>query len=523
MSLHKRSNPTTRREALRRVGNGFGMAAFASMLNQSIAQAEGLAGPDGTTGAIKLDHPQKVKRVIFLFMNGGLSTVDSFDPKPMLDKYDGQPLPGVQVKTERGTGELMKSPFKFKKYGQCGTEVSEIWPNVGEVADDICFIRSVYTEIPNHEPSCLMMNTGANQVGRPSLGAWITYGLGTENQNLPGFVVLCPDVPTTVGPPLWSNGFLPAINQGTFISSKVQTPEGETPAEAAPADKDKEEEKPKETMVSKDQKPKDDKDKKVVVEKNFDPKKLISYVNNPKFELTEQRRELDLLQKIEKLKSKRDGDDPQVEAVLKSMEVAYRMQTEAPSVFDIRQESEATQKMYGPGSTARACLTGVRLLEKGVRMVQVYYAKGDPWDAHDDIMGHKINAKNSDQPFAAVIKDLKTRGLWKDTLVVCGSEFGRTPVREVSGGGGVLKKGRDHNPFGFTMWLAGGAIKGGTAYGATDDFGFKAVEKPVHVHDIHATILHLMGIDHTKLTYRYSGRDFRLTDVSGKVLHEVLA
>ena len=521
MSLHKKSNPTTRREALRRVGNGFGMAAFASMLSNSISRAEGLAGIDGNTGAIKLDHPQKVKRVIFLFMNGGLSTIDSFDPKPALDKYDGQPLPGVQVKTERGTGELMKSPFKFKKHGQSGTEISELWPNVGEVADDICFIRSVYTEIPNHEPSCLMMNTGANQAGRPSLGAWITYGLGTENQNLPGFVVLCPEVPTTVGPPLWSNGFLPAINQGSFISSKVQTPEGEPPMDAVP-DKPKDE-KPKDDKAKDAMASKDDKDKKVVVEKNFDPKKLISYVNNPKFELTEQRRELDLLQKIEKLKTKRDGDDPQVEAVLKSMEVAYRMQTEAPAVFDIRKESEATQKMYGPGSTARACLTGVRLLEKGVRMVQVYYAKGDPWDAHGDIMAHKLNAKNSDQPFAAVIKDLKTRGLWKDTLVVCGSEFGRTPVREVGGGGGALKKGRDHNPFGFTMWLAGGAIKGGTTYGATDDFGFKAIEKPVHVHDIHATILHLMGIDHTKLTYRYSGRDFRLTDVSGNVLHDVLA
>ena len=504
MSFPRKPNPTTRREALRRVGNGFGMAAFASLLNTSMARAGGLAAPGGT-GAIQLDHPQKVKRVIFLFMNGGLSTIDSFDPKPMLDKYDGQPLPGAQVKTERGTGALMKSPFAFKKYGKSGIEVSELWPNVGEVADDICFIRSVYSEIPNHEPSCLMMNTGANQAGRPSLGAWITYGLGAENQNLPGYVVLCPDVPTTVGPPLWSNGFLPAINQGTFISSKVQTPEGEAPPEV-PAEKAK-----------------DDKDKKVVIEKNFDPKKLVSYVNNPKFELTEQRRELDVLQKLEKIRKQRDGEDPQVEAVMKSMEVAYRMQTEAPAVFDIRKEPEATQKLYGPGSTARGCLTGVRLLEKGVRMVQVYYAKGDPWDAHDDIMAHKINARNSDQPFAAVVKDLKSRGLWNDTLVICGSEFGRTPVREVGGGGGRVKKGRDHNPFGFTMWLAGGAIKGGITYGATDDFGFKAIEKPVHVHDIHATVLHLMGIDHTKLTYRYSGRDFRLTDVSGKVLHEIIA
>jgi hypothetical protein len=504
MSFHKSSNPTTRREALRRVGNGFGMMAFAGMLNRSLAAAGAVSAPDGSIVTSKLDHPQRVKRVIFLFMNGGLSTIDAFDPKPMLEKYDGQPLPGGEIKTERKTGALMKSPFTFKKYGQCGMDVSELWPHLAECVDDIAWVRSVHTEIPNHEPSCLMMNTGANQAGRPSLGAWLTYGLGTENQNLPGYVVLCPDVPTTVGPPLWGNGFLPAINQGTFISDKVQTNPDEAPPPMEMSEKEK-------------------KDKKIVVEKSFDPKKLISYVNNPKFELPEQRREIDLLNKMEALRREREGSDPQIEAVLKSMETAYRMQTEAPEVFDVRKESEATLKLYGEGSTARGCLMAVRLAEKGVRMTQVYYAKGDPWDAHGDIMAHKQNAKNSDQAFAAVIKDLKGRGLWKDTLVVCGSEFGRTPVREVGGGGGSVKRGRDHNPFGFTMWLAGGAVKGGTIYGATDDFGFKAVEKPTHVHDIHATILYLMGIDHTKLTYRYSGRDFRLTDVSGEVIHALIA
>jgi hypothetical protein len=503
MSHQPSPTPKTRREALRRIGNGFGMMAFASMLNQSLTAAGALATPTGDVG-YKLDHPQRVKRVIFLFMNGGLSTIDSFDPKPMLDKYDGQPIPGGEIKTERKTGALMKSPFAFKKYGQCGMDVSELWPHLSECVDDIAWVRSVHTEIPNHEPACLMMNTGANQAGRPSLGAWMTYGLGTENQNLPGYVVLCPDVPTTVGPPLWSNGFLPAIHQGTYISSKVQTDPNAPPA-----------------MPEKD---KDGKEMpKVEVEKSFDPKKLISFVNNPKFELTEQRREMELLNKMEAIRRQREGSDEQVEAVLKSMEVAYRMQTEAPDVFDIRKESIETQKLYGPGSTARGCLMAVRLAEKGVRMTQVYYAKGDPWDAHADIMAHKVNAKNSDQAFAAVIKDLKGRGLWKDTLVVCGSEFGRTPVREVGGGGGNVKRGRDHNPFGFTMWLAGGAVKGGTIYGATDDFGFKAVEKPVHVHDIHATILYLLGIDHTKLTYRYSGRDFRLTDVSGEVIHDLIA
>ena len=505
---HKSSNPITRREALKRVGNGFGMLAFASMMGQVQSYAQDVPAA--------LDHPAKVKRVIFLFMNGGCSTIDCFDPKPALEKYDGQPLPGGSVRTERRTGELMKSPFKFKKYGQSGMDISELWPNLAEHADDICWVRSVYTDIPNHEPACLMVNTGANQAGRPSMGAWITYGLGTENRSLPGFVLLCPNLPTTVGSPLWSNGFLPAIHQGTFISSRIQTRQGADGMDDEMMDMPM-------PMEKEGDKDKDKKKKPIVVEDAFDPKKLISFVNNPKFQLTEQRRELDLLNKIEAMERQRVGPNPGVEAVLKSMEVAYRMQTEAPEVFDVRKESQATLDMYGEGTTARGCLQAARLVEKGVGIVQVYYASGDPWDAHGDIFAHKTNAKNSDQAYAALIKDLKQRGLWNDTLIVCGSEFGRTPVREVGGGGGAVKRGRDHNPFGFTMWLAGGAVKGGTIYGATDEFGFKAVEKPAHVHDIHATILHLMGIDHKKLTYRYSGRDFRLTDVAGNVLHELLA
>src|SRR5579863_1905806 len=260
MSLYKSPAPVTRREALRRVGNGFGMMAFAGMLGESMARA-GLNSGETGLGVAKLDYPQRVKRVIFLFMNGGLSTIDAFDPKPALTKYDGQPMPGGSISTERRTGELMQSPFTFKKYGHCGMDISELWPHLGEVADDICWIRSVYTEIPNHEPSCLMLNTGANQAGRPSMGAWLTYGLGTENKNLPGFVVLCPDVPTTVGPPLWSNGFLPAVNQGTYISNKRNNvgPDG-NPVDPPPA-------------MSKDGKDKD-KPVKVVVEKNFDPKKI---------------------------------------------------------------------------------------------------------------------------------------------------------------------------------------------------------------------------------------------------------
>ena len=483
---HRSRPPVTRREALCRMGNGFGMLAFASLVGQSLSAA-GLDQRTPLASALSkgLHHPARAKHVIFLFMNGGLSQVDSFDPKPMLDKFHGQPLPGGAVATERKTGSLMKSPFTFKKYGQSGLDVSELFPHVGGCADDICMIRSMHTDIPNHEPSMLMMNTGHIQVGRPSIGSWLTYGLGTENKNLPGYVVLCPDVPTTVGPPLWNGAFLPAVHQGTFIPSKVERPDQ-------------------------------------IVGKDFDPKKLVSFIHNKSFTLAEQRRELDLLASLDAMQRGNAPADPQLDGAISSMETAYRMQTEAPDVFDIRKESQATLELYGPGSTARGCLMAVRLVERGVRMVQVYYAKGDPWDAHSDIQQHRKNAKDSDQPFAAVIKDLKSRGLFKDTLVVCGSEFGRTPVVEVGGMAGS-QSGRDHNPFGFSMWLAGGGVKGGLTYGATDDFGFKAIEKPVHVHDLHATILHLLGIDHTKLTYPFSGRDFRLTDVSGNVLHEIIA
>ena len=384
----------------------------------------------------------------------------------------------------------MRSPFAFKKYGKCGIEVSELFPHVGECADDICFIRSMYTDIPNHEPSMLMMNTGHTQVGRPSIGSWLTYGLGTDNKNLPGYVVLCPDVPTTVGPPLWNSAFLPAVHQGTFIADKVE----------------------KQT---------DD----ALVGKDFDPKTLISL--HPQ-------RQVHADRAAARARPARDArtacscerepvHDPQLEAAIQSMETAYRMQTEAPDVFDIRKESEATLKLYGPGSTARGCLMAVRLVERGVRMVQVYYAKGDPWDAHADIQAHRKNAKDSDQPFAAVIKDLKSRGLFKDTLVVCGSEFGRTPVMEVGGGAGTTQNGRDHNPFGFTMWLAGGGVKGGTIYGATDDFGFKAVEKPVHVHDLHATILHLLGHRSHEADLSLQRPRLPADRRLGNVIHDIIA
>lgn len=469
--------PVTRRDALRKIGGGFAMMSFAGLVSESIARAEAGAKTDPSWMIRDPKFKPKAKHVIFLFMNGGMSPIDCFDPKPMLKKYNGQPMPGGDLGHERKTGSLMMSPFEFKKYGKSGIEVSELWPNLGECVDDICMVRSVYTEIPNHEPALIMMNTGANIIGRPSMGSWLTYGLGTTNKNLPGFVVLCPRVPTTVGPPLWSAGFLPAVHQATYVSDDVR-------------------------------------------DKNFDPYKLIPNIHNDRFESADQQKELDLIKKLDEIDLK-EHYDPQLETTIGSMETAFRMQTEAPDVFDFRKESEATIKMYGEGSTARGCLTAARLIEKGVRMVQVYYSSGDPWDHHNDILLHRKTAKDSDQPYAALIKDLKARGLFDETIIVCGSEFGRTPVVELGGAG--AHNGRDHNPHGFTMWLAGGGIKGGTTYGATDDFGWKVADKPVHVHDIHATILYLLGIDHEKLTYRSSGRDFRLTDVSGKVIHEIIA
>jgi Protein of unknown function (DUF1501) len=477
--------PRTRRDALKTMGAGFGMMAFANMVGTSLAEA---ASPIRSAMGGILPRPHfapRAKNVIFLFMNGGVSQVDTFDPKPELDRYDGQPMPSGEIKTERRTGSLMKSPFEFSRYGESGLEVSELFPHVGSVADDICVIRSMTTDIPNHEPSLLMMNTGHIQPGRPSMGSWLTYGLGTENENLPGFVVLCPDQPTVVGPPLWSNGWLPAINQGTFISDKIPR-----------------------------------------LEDDFDPYALIPNIHSDNVDLDDQRREVDLVERLNRMHLERlEQRDSEIEGAIDAMETAYRMQTAAPDVFDIRKETEATQRLYGPGSTARGALMAVRLVEQGVRMVQVYYAKGDPWDAHNDIQSHRVNARHSDQGFAAVVKDLKSRGLLDETLVVCGTEFGRTPVLETGGGGagGRVTNGRDHNPFGFSIWLAGGGVKGGMTYGRTDDFGFKAIENPVHVHDLHATILHLMGIDHEQLTYRYSGRDFRLTDVAGNVIHDIIA
>ncbi len=438
------------------MGSGFGMLGAATAVHR---------GPHFTP---------KAKHVIYLFLNGGPSQVDTFDPKPMLTKYHGKPAPSGNLRTERKTGALLASPFEFRRYGQSGLEISEIFDRLGRHADDLCVIRSMHTERPNHEPSLFMLNCGHVLPGHPSMGSWLNYGLGTENQNLPGFVVLCPGLPV-IGPQLWSSAYLPAIFQGTHIPNNEKEPE-----------------------------------------------KLIQHLRNRQLSQTEQRRQLDLLGKLNRMHLRREGEDPQLESRIESMEIAYRMQTEAFDAFDVNKEPEKVRERYGDGDFARGCLIARRLVERGVRMVQVYYGNGQPWDNHDDILTHRKLAQTSDKPMAALLDDLKASGLLRETIVIIGGEFGRTPAVEVSG---LVKfqNGRDHNNHGFSLLVAGGGFKGGMAYGATDEFGFKAVEKPVHPHDLHATVLHLLGLDHKRLTYRYSGRDFRLTDVFGNVIHELLA
>jgi len=457
-----------RREALRQIGSGFGTLGLMNLLH-----AEAPASPSPLAPKPPQFAP-KAKRVIFLFLNGGMSHIDTFDPKPMLVKHHGEPMPGPKLVTDRASGNLMRSPFEFRPRGQSGIEVSEIFPRVGSLIDDFCVIRSMYSDNGNHGPSLLMMNCGHGLTGRPSMGSWITYGLGTVNQNLPGFVVLCPGLPV-LGAQLWDSTFLPAVYQGTYI------PSGER-----------------------------------------DPGKLVQNIRNPEYSDAQQRRQLALLDSLNGSYLRSVGHQPGLEAGIQAMEVAYRMQTEAPEVFDISKEPESTRTRYGDGDFGRGCLMALRLAERGVRMVQVYFGNFQPWDSHDDIRVHAKLAEAADGPIAALVEDLKSRGLFQDTLLIVGSEFGRTPMIQNSG----LEKvgnGRDHNVHGFCALLAGGGIRGGVTYGATDDFGYKAVENRCHVHDLHATVLHLLGIDHTKLTYRYSGRDFRLTDVYGNVLHPILA
>jgi hypothetical protein len=468
----------SRRELLARSGVGFGLLGLAGVLGDA-GFTQGAGPAIDPLAPKKPPFPAKAKRVIHVFANGGASQVDTFDPKPALEKYVGKTLPMQNLKTERKTGASLPSPFKFKKRGKSGIEISELFEETAKHADDLCVIRSMHADVPNHEPSLLLMNCGEARLVRPSFGSWLMYGLGTENRNLPGFVAMCPGGYPIQESQNWQSGFLPGIYQGTYVDTK-QT----------------------------------------------DVEKLIEHVRNRHTSGGEQRKQLDLLQRFNRIHGEGKAD-PQLEARIQSFELAYRMQSEASDAFDTSREPKHVVEAYGAsGPVGRSLLTARRLVERGVRYVQVWHGQGQPWDSHDDLEeNHRRLAKESDKGIASLLSDLKRLGMLDDTLVIWGGEFGRTPVVELPQAGSNAGKinGRDHNHWGFTYWLAGGGAKGGTIVGATDEFGFKAVENPVHVHDLHATILHLLGFDHEKFTFRYAGRDFRLTDVHGRVVKECLA
>ncbi|MCF7784655.1 MAG: DUF1501 domain-containing protein [Prosthecobacter sp.] len=415
----------------------------------------------------------KAKRVIHFFLNGGPSHVDTFDYKPALARYEGKPVPSHRL-TERKTGAAFPSPFKFQRYGQSGIEVSELFAKTAAHIDDIAVIRSMQAQVPNHEPSLMLMNCGDSVQPRPSLGSWLTYGLGSANENLPGFIAMCPGGMPIKGAENWQSAFLPGAFQGTYVDSKHQEVD-----------------------------------------------RLIENIRSPHADTRVQLRQLELMRRINEA-HRQDRGDPRLEARIQSFELAFRMQMEAADAFDVTQEPLNIRAMYGEGVHGRQTLIARRLLERGVRMVQLWHGAGQPWDNHNNIeTNHRKLAGEIDQPIAALLHDLKQRGMLEDTLIIWGGEFGRTPTVELSGG--KSKLGRDHNHYGFSVWMAGGGIKGGTVYGSTDELGFAAEQNPVSVHDLHATILHLLGVNHEELTYRYAGRDFRLTDVHGEVLRPILA
>lgn len=471
----------SRREMLRRSGMGFGALGLAMLAGEGALPLSAPLQADEYRNPLlpKSPHfPGSAKRVIHLFMNGGPSHVDTFDPKPVLDKYAGKELPTGNLRTERKTGAAFPSPFKFQKYGESGIEVSELFHHTAQHIDDIAVIRSMHADVPNHEPSLLLMNCGESRQVRPSMGSWVTYGLGTDNQNLPAFIAMCPGGYPITETQNWQAAFLPGIYQGTHVNTQ-----------------------------------------------HTDINKLIENVRNSQISFESQRRQLDALARLNQRHLEERGGDGSLESRIHSFELAYRMQMEAGEAFDVSREPKHVLEAYGDGVQARQILIARRLIERGVRFVQVWHGEGQPWDNHDDIeVGHRRLAGQCDRAIGALLADLKRLGLLEETLVVWGGEFGRTPTVELPQAGANAGKinGRDHNHWGFTMWLAGGGVKGGQVYGSTDEFGFRAVEKPVHVHDLHATILHLLGFDHKRLTYHYSGRDFRLTDVHGNVVRELL-
>ncbi len=474
--------PLTRRELLRRSGMGFAMLGLAGVLGDHGVLTPSVSGSEGYRNPLDPQPPHfpaKAKRVIHLFMNGGPSHLDTFDPKPSLEKYAGQLLPTPNLQTERKTGAAFPSPFKFQPRGDCGTEVSELFEHTAKHIDDMAVIRSMYADVPNHEPSLLLMNCGESRLVRPSMGSWVTYGLGTDNQNLPGFIALCPGGYPILETQNWQAAFLPGVYQGTHINTQHQ-----------------------------------------------DIRQLVENVRNEYMPLKSQRRQLDVLAALNRRHLEQRGHDPSLEARIHSFELAYRMQQEAGEAFDVSREPKHVLDAYGEGTQALQILIARRLIERGVRFVQVWHGAGQPWDNHDDIaVNHRNLANQCDKAIGALMTDLKRLGLFEETLIIWGGEFGRTPTVELPQAGANAGKinGRDHNHWGFTTWLAGGGVKGGQVYGATDEFGFQAVEKRVHVHDLHATIMALLGFDHTKLTYRYAGRDYRLTDLHGNVIRDLIA
>ncbi len=467
-------NPS-RRQLLQRSSAGFGSLALASLL----AEESRGAAASGNSPFPTPHFPAKAKRIIFLFMKGGPSHMDTFDYKPQLQKDDDKPLPFDKPRVQFApTGNLLGSPWKFKQYGESGIHVSELFPNVAECVDDLCIINSMHGSNPAHGGACMKLHTGSDVFVRPSMGSWISYGLGTENQNLPGFITICPTL-AHGGTKNWSSAFLPASHAGTPLGNASQ------PSEQA----------------------------------------RVKYVQNSLLSQKSQRVQLDLMQSLNRDFLDQTGPAPELEARIESFELAFRMQMEMPEALDLAAESSATHQMYGIDETetadfGRQCLMARRFAERGVRFVQVTHSNSDvQWDQHGGLRkGHQGNAKEVDKPIAGLLKDLKSRGLLEDTLVLWGGEFGRTPTCQGTG-----RNGRDHNPEGFTMWMAGAGVRGGIQYGATDQYGYYAVENKVHLHDLHATILHLMGLDHLRLTYRHAGRDFRLTDVAGNVVKDIFS
>ena len=493
--MNHSSSSVNRRAMLRRCGVGMGNVALTSML-ASGASAGVASGADGGNdsgaegsiasgaqssnagGMVPVHFPPRAKHVIHLFMNGGPSHVDTFDEKTSLERFHGKSAPGPQLKTERPTGSVMRSPYKFDSYGESGLRVSELFRHTAAHADDLCVVRSMHADVPNHEPSLMLMNTGESRLVRPSMGSWLTYGLGSENDNLPSFVAMCPGGYPIKASQNWQNGFLPGKYQGTYVDTGIAN-----------------------------------------------PRKLIDNIDGQFVAPEDQRDQLDLLSAINRQHAA-VRHDARLQSRIETFELAYRMQTEATDAFDVGLEPESTRRMYGHGNFARQALIARRLVQRGVRFVQLYTGPGQPWDTHDDLeTRHRRVAEQVDQAIGALLTDLKRTGLLDETLVLWGGEFGRTPVVEMpkEGVNGGKMNGRDHNHYGFTCWMAGGGVRGGSVVGATDELGFKATENRVHVHDLHATMLRLMGYDHKRLTYRYAGRDFRLTDVHGRVVNEILA